>query len=306
MPTRLQLKAETIEGLQARVLNDYAPGTAIIEVERVQVGGIFGFLARTHVEAVVEVPDADAVPGQPVFPSLAPERVRKKSSTHPVPPRAGVAALLANADSAEAAMHNVAPSAPAAPEVSTSTRSFDDLMDSLDKSTLAVPGQDGLASPVPAVRNTPGDAVLIVGVGADALVTARSMAAAAGSSSVVTAGSFRVEGTDHIVGRQSLVAAQAAAVIAREPVFIAFGLGSDGSLRANALTELKADQVWIVVDATRKPSDTQAWVRKVGWSAPISAMAVIGSQDTLTPSSVNDFDLPIGWIDGRKAHRSAL
>jgi hypothetical protein len=306
VPTRLQLKGDTIEGLHARILNDYPPGTAIIGAERVQVGGIFGFLARTHVEAVVEVPDPATAAGGPVFPPLETAPARKKSATHPVPPRAGVAALLANADSAEAAMHNVAPSVQAAPEVSTATRSFDDLMESLDNSTLAVPGQDGQAAPVPAVRSAPGDAVLLVGVGGDALVTARSMAAAAGSSSVVTAGSYRSEGTEHIVSRQGLVAAQAAAVISGEPVFIAFGLGSDGSLRANALTELKADQVWIVVDATRKPTDTQAWVRKVGWSAPVNAMAVIGSQDTLTPSSVNDFDLPIGWIDGRKAHRSAL
>lgn len=302
MPTRLQLRAETIEGLQARILNDYAPGTAIVEAERVSVGGIFGFMSRTHVEAIVEIPDAAGTGPAPLVQELP---RRKKSTSHPVPPRAGVAALLANADSAEAAIHAVAPAAPAAPEVSTSTRHFDDLMDSLDRSTLPVPGQDGLASPVPAVLSAPGDAVLIVGVGPDALATARSMASVR-RGSVVTAGSFRAEGTDHIVSGQGLVAAQAAAVIAGEPVFVAFGLGTDGSLRTNALTELKADQVWIVVDATRKPADTQAWVRKVGWSKPINALAVIGSQDTMTPTSVNELDLPIGWIDGRKAHRSSI
>lgn len=306
MPTRLQLKGDTIEGLKARVLNDYPPGTTIVEAERVRIGGIGGFMARTHIEAVVEVPDPVPSAGGPVFPTLAPEPARKKSASHPVPPRAGVAALLANADNAEAAMHGIAPTASPSPEVSTATRSFDDLMESLDQSTLAVPGQDGLATPVPAVRSAPGDVVLLVGVGSDALVTARSMAAATRSSSVLTAGLFRAEGVEHIVSRQGLVVAQAGAVIAGEPVFVAFGIGSDGSMRPHALTELKADQVWIVVDATRKHADTQAWVRKVGWSAPISAMAVIGSQDTQTPSSVNDFDLPIGWIDGRKAHRSAL
>jgi hypothetical protein len=98
------------------------------------------------------------------------------------------------------------------------------------------------------------------------------------------------------VGRQGLVAARAAGVIAGEPVFIAFGLGSDGALRANALT----------VDVTRKHSDTIDWVREVGWASNIDALAIIGSTDTLTPSSVNDLDVPIGWIDGRKAVRSAL
>lgn len=99
---------------------------------------------------------------------------------------------------------------------------------------------------------------------------------------------------------------QASAVIAHEPVPVAFGLGSDGSLQAGALTEMKADQVWAVVDATRKHADTEAWVKKVGWSAPVQALAVINSQDTKTPETVNELGLPIRWIDGRKARRSAL
>jgi hypothetical protein len=301
----LQLRANTREGIDAKILNRLPAGTRKVEVEKVSEGGIAGFFARVHYEAVVEVPDAPAPGTGPVFPPVAaPEATKKKSSSHPVPTPAGVAALLANADSADAAMHGSVPAAPAA-EVSTKTKSFDDLMDSLEYTT-ATPEEGESAASVPALLATPGDAVLVVGVGADALSTARSMAAAAGSATVKTAGSFRVEGVEHLVGRQGLVAARAAGVIAGEPVFIAFGLGTDGTLRANALTELKADQVWIVVDVTRKHSDTVAWVRKVGWAANIDALAVIGSTDTLTPSSVNDLDVPIGWIDGRKAARSAL
>ncbi|HEX9089680.1 MAG TPA: hypothetical protein VF867_19470 [Arthrobacter sp.] len=305
MPTKLQLKGETMEGLQARVLNEYPAGSHIVEAEKVHVGGIGGFMSRTHFEAVVEVPD---LPGRDAV--RAPDRaiakpVRTKSTSHPVPPRTGVAALLAEANSAEDVLHGVI-AIPAMPEVSTKTKSFDDLMDSLDSSTLPVPGQEGSLPAVPVPASLPGDAVLVIGIGADALITARSMAAATGSASIKTAGSFRVEGTEHLVGRQGLVTARASAVIAGEPVFIAFGLGSDGSLRANALTEMKSDQVWLVVDATRKPSDTDAWVRKVNWAATVTALAVIGSQDTLSPASVNDYDLPIGWLDGRKAPRSAL
>jgi hypothetical protein len=241
-----------------------------------------------------------------VFPNLADPVAATKSTSHPVPPRAGVAALLADADTAEAAMHTTLRPAPPLPEVSTGSESFGTLVDQLSTATSAhEPGPESDGA-IPAPLAAPGDAVLVIGLGSDALVTARSMASATGSSSVKTAGSFRVEGTEHLVGRQGLMSARAAGVIAGEAVFIAFGLGADGSLRANALAEMQADQVWVVVDATRKPPDTVAWVRKAGWATSLNALAVIGSENTLTPATVNDLDLPIGWIDGRRATRSAL
>lgn len=296
MPTQLPLRGDTMEGLQARVLNEYPPGSAIVSAERVRTGGIGGFLAKTHFEVIVQVPDAAPTARFATAP-------RQKSSSHPVPPRAGVAALLADADKADAAMHGPAAKKPAAPELSTTTRSFGELMESLEKSTLGGGPDAGKKGPEDLLSEA-GDVILVAGLGADALTTVRTMAAAVGSSSILTAGSFRAHGTEHIVSRQGLVTAQAAAVIAREPVFVAFGLGTDGSLRANALTELKADQVWVVVDATRKHADTEAWVKKVGWSAPVQAMAVVNSQDTQTPETVYDLDLPIGWIDGRRARQS--
>ncbi|QOD05742.1 hypothetical protein [Pseudarthrobacter sp. BIM B-2242] len=284
-----------MEGLEARVLNEYPPGSAIISAEKVRTGGIGGFLAKTHFEVVVEVPDAAPTARFPTMP-------RQKSSSHPVPPRAGVAALLADADKADAAMHGAIPKGPSTPELSTTTRSFGELMESLEKSTLS-DGPESAKGPEDLLTGA-GDVILVAGLGADALATVRSMAAVVRSSSILTAGSFRAYGTDHIVSRQGLVTAQAAAVIAREPLFVAFGLGTDGSLRTNALTELKADQVWVVVDATRKHTDTEAWVKKVGWSAPVQALAVVNYQDTRTPETVHDLDLPIGWIDGRRAKRS--
>ncbi len=305
MPTRLQLKGDTIEGLHARVLADYPAGSRLVEAEKVTEGGIAGLFTRTFFEGVVEIPDPAPAGQGPVFPVLTGEIPAVKSVSHPVPPRAGVAALLANADTAEAAMHGIVPQTPALPEVSTASRSFDTLMDNLSSATGSA-APDVVSGPVPAPLAKPGDAVLVIGVGADALATARSMAAAAGSSSVKTGGSHRTEGIEHLVGRQGMVAARASAVIAGEPLFIAFGLGLDGSLRANALAELKADQTWLAVDVTRKPSDTAAWVRKAGWATRIDALAVIGRDNTLTPATVNDLDLPIGWIDGRKAARSVL
>lgn len=283
-----------MEGLQARVLNTFPAGSSIVSAEKVSTGGILGLGAKVHFEAIVEVPDT----------LIIPSFTQRNPGSHPVPARAGVAALLADADKGDAAMHE--PVTAPAPELSTSTRSFGELIDALDRSTLAMDGQDG---PIPGpggLLTGPGDVIMVAGLGADALTTVRTMAAAVGSSTMLTAGSFRAQGTDHIVSRQGLVTAQAAAVIAREPVFVAFGLGTDGSLRTNALTELKADQVWAVVDAARKHDDTETWVKKVSWSAPIQLLAVINSQDTKTPETVNDLGLTIGWIDGRKAGRPTL
>lgn len=298
MPTQLQLRGETMEGLQARVLNEYPAGSKIVSAEKVSTGGLGlgGLWAKVHFEAIVEVPDAARVPSF--------TRSQRNPGSHPLPARAGVAALLADADKGDAAMHG--PVAAGAPELSTSTRSFEELIESLDRSTLATDDQDAPAIGPGGLLTGPGDVVLVAGLGADALTTVRTMAAAVGSSTFLTAGSFRAHGTEHIVSRQGLLTAQASAVIAHEPVFVAFGLGTDGSLRTNALTELKTDQVWAVVDAARKHEDTETWVKKVGWSAPIQLLAVTNSQDTKTPETVNELGIPIGWIDGRRAGRPTL
>lgn len=299
MPTRLQLRGETLEGLEWRVFNEYPQGSRIVAAEKVTEGGIAGFLARHFYEVTVEVPDAPVIAGS--VEEAAPSR---HSASHPVPLRSGVAALLADADDAEAAMH--ATKVPAAvPAVSTTSRVFDELLEALAATSRdESPGEAGRAVPEP--LDGPGDVVLVIGLANDALATARSMAAATTRSVVKTAGSLRVNGIEHIVSRQSLTSVRAAGVIAGEPVFVAFGLGPDGSLQAAALTDLPADQVWVVVDATRKSTDTSVWVRKAGWSTTIHALAVVGSQDTLSPHTVNDLDLPIGWVDGRKATRPVL
>jgi hypothetical protein len=147
---------------------------------------------------------------------------------------------------------------------------------------------------------------MIVGLGPDALTVARSMAASAKSAVVRTAGSFRAEGCGHLVSRDGLTSVRADAVIAGQTVFVAFGLGADGTVRAPALTEMNPDQIWLAVDATRKPSDTLAWTRRAGWAMKTEALAVLNGQNTQTPQSVNELELPIGWLDGRKATRTVL
>jgi hypothetical protein len=307
VPTRLQIKGSTLEGLEARVLNKFPAGAKIVAAEKVTEGGIAGFLARHYYEAVVEIPDPDIIPvPPPVRPAAVPPPGRP-AAPQPAPAGAGVAALLQGADEAEAAMRDGNATREELPVVSTASGAFDALLDGLPgaaepEAVTEVPGVPA----VPAVLGGPGDAVLIVGLGPDALTIALSMASSMKGSLVRTAGSFRAEGYGHLVGRSGFTSVRADAVIAGKPVFVAFGLGADGTVRAPALAELKADQVWLAVDATRKPSDTLAWTRKVGWATQTDALAVLNSQNTLTPQSVNELGLPVGWLDDRQATSTLL
>ncbi|MET1021851.1 MAG: hypothetical protein ABWX69_06585 [Arthrobacter sp.] len=294
MPTRLQIKGSTLEGLEARVLNKFPAGARIVAAEKVTEGGIAGFLARHYFEAVVEIPDPDII----TIPAPAPP-----PTSHPAPPRAGVAALLRDADDAENAMRGGTAARQELPTVSTATGAFDVLLEGLTGTTRSEPDT---APDVPSLLDGPGDAVMVIGLGPDALTVAQSMAASTNGALVRTAGSFRAVGYEHLVSRNGLTSVRADAVIAGQTVFVAFGLSADGTVRAPALTEMKADQVWLAVDATRKPSDTLIWTRRAGWASQTDALAVLNSQNTLTPQSVNDLELPIGWLDDRKANRTVL
>jgi len=76
------------------------------------------------------------------------------------------------------------------------------------------------------------------------------------------------------------------------------GLGVRGMQpTANALRAIDADQIWVVVDASRKAEDTAAWVGVVRASVPATAIAVLHGVETATPDSVNALGLPIGWSD---------
>jgi hypothetical protein len=295
VPTRLQIKGATLEGLEARVLNEYPAGAKIVAAEKVTEGGIAGFMARHYFEAVVEVPDPDII---------TVPRPARAAGGHPVPARAGVAALLRDADEAEDALRGGKQVRPELPQVSTGSGEFDALLDGLTGATRGEPESEALD--VPSVLDGPGDAVMVVGLGPDALTVARSMAGASKNALVVTAGSFRASEYEHLVSRNGLTSARAAGVMAGQTVFVAFGLGVDGTVRTPALTEMNADQIWLAVDATRKPSDTLIWARRAGWASPPDALAVLNSQNTLTPQSVNELDLPVGWLDDRKAPRPVL
>ncbi len=69
------------------------------------------------------------------------------------------------------------------------------------------------------------------------------------------------------------------------------------TLLVDSLPTIAADQVWIVVDASRKPEDTARWVAAVSARVGVHAIATIGTRRTSTPETVLELGLPEGWSD---------
>lgn len=268
-------------------MNNFPAGSKVVAAVKVTEGGILGMFTKQFYEVTVESPDpirSAGIGGQPA------------------PAATGVAALLMEADMEEARLSNGL-----VPKMSTESPAFDDLMKGL--AVAEVPTARDvleLSATVPTILTAPGEVVLVVGIGQDALTVARSLGSIVGSAEIRTAGSARMSGFVHVVGRDGLLDAKAAGIRPGRVVIIAFGIGLDGTVRAPALSELPADQVWLAVDATRKASDTAAWVRKAIWAAAPDALAVLRAGDTLTPQSVNELNVPVGWVDGIPAHAPTL
>jgi len=87
----------------------------------------------------------------------------------------------------------------------------------------------------------------------------------------------------------------------RETLFVAVGITSGGahaSSQATAIAQLRGDQIWAVVDASRKQEDTARWVRKVSSVVQLDAVVGIQHDATMTPETVNTLGLPVTWEYG--------
>ncbi len=313
-PRRFLLEGATLKELQERVVAEHGTNATIIAAERVTVGGIRGYFARQHFEITVEV--------------LEPAQRKKSAHTGlDISSRLGIAALLDDADEAEAQLYP----APSAPQLSTASDGFAQLMDELTFATGRVnvpqpePGLERematASRPVPAPRQNPasvpklarppvpvpltrpGDLVLIVGLEDDPLTIARLMLRLAGAGELRISGSLLQPEVERVDDRRGAMQARAHGVEIGHSTFIACGLepASDAVARAAALTAIGADQVWVVVDASRKTEDTVRWVNMVVSSVQVHAVAALGRQFTTSPATVDDLGLPVEWMDGRVA-----
>jgi hypothetical protein len=330
VPSRFQLRGGSLEGIEWKLFNAHGTSYRIVSAEKVTEGGLAGFFAKRFYEVTVEIPDgapgaasvrsaaagsavagAGQASGKAAGKSDGGQRTALAAGTPAARTAgrhagvAGIEALLRLADDTEALEHGEDP----APRVSTGSAVFAELLDNLDLEVgsaaagLPAAGAAGSAEAagVPDVAYWAGALVLVAGLGEDALNTARSFTAELGPAELRTAGNARAAGVAHLSGRNGITVALAAAAKAGRAVVVAFGVGSDGTVSAAALSDFEPDQVWVAVDATRKATDTAIWVRRMSWALRTDAVAVLGSANTLTPGTVNDLDIPIGWVDGRPA-----
>ncbi len=314
MSSRFQLRGESLEGIEWRLFNSHGSTARIIAAEKVSEGGLGGFFARQFFEVVVEVDDGAAAPegavpapGQPGYRPPASGKAKKRAGRPPesaaspaasgIPSGSGIGALLQDADDADGSFGSpAAPQEKEFPSVSTASQGFAALLADL---ATTVPAASTPGTPeAPVLLSGAGKVVMIVGLATDPMDVARSMRRVLKTAEIRTAGAIKAVNVDHVAGRLGLAAARAAGAAAGRTVIVAFGLTPGGQVPSAALSEVEADQIWVVVDAARKQADTAVWVDRVGWAVQADALAVLGSMETLTPGTVHELGLPIGWIDG--------
>lgn len=272
--------------MTARVQAEYGPHAKIIAAEAVTTGGISGFFAQRHYEVTVEVPDDTA----------------QDAHEFDLPARAGIAALLEDADNADEGPGAVvlrstaAPPDNARPALSTASVDFQAIMADLAFNTAApIAKTVEPAGPVP--LGGAGDLIVVVGFSADAMRVARGMLGTAGEPALRVGGSIDGAGIPRVDDRRGLLAARASGVEGGYAVVVAYGLDSAsvdfGTIEA--LRRLHSDQVWVAVDATRKEADTARWVEGVQAAVTVDGVVASGRKLTSTPDTVSAFGVPVVW-----------
>jgi len=291
-PSRFQVEADSVEELNARILEEYGPDAAVVATTVTTTGGLQGFFATRKFHATVEL--ADGSPGD--------------AHVFDLPARAGIAALLDQADYSDEVTHigelTQAEGTVRRPEsewkVSTSTVDFASILADLTLNTAqSSPAIAPPAAPSPLPLRGAGDLVVFIGLGDDSLAVAQSVAAGVGASVLRVGGTIDRPEIARINDRRGAVAARAEGVRLGNGVVMAFGLPRRGPTAESVseLENLNADQFWVAVDAGRKPEDTVRWVRAVANVVPLTAVMSWAPEETSTPHSVSQLGLPVGWVE---------
>ena len=151
----------------------------------------------------------------------------------------------------------------------------------------------------PAVLSGAGDLIIVAGLGDDPVEVAHALSRRIRRAYVCDGGAVTGNTRRRVEDRRTAAAARAHGVQSGSPVVVSYGLGggdaADGFIAA--LAAISADQIWIVVDASRKSEDTERWVANLAGTVPVHALATIGTGRTASPETVLDLGLPEGWSD---------
>uniref|UniRef100_A0A942SZZ2 Uncharacterized protein n=1 Tax=Neobacillus citreus TaxID=2833578 RepID=A0A942SZZ2_9BACI len=298
-PTRSQRSGATLDELRAAVRAEFGPAARIVAAERVTTPGIGGLFRKEYVEATIEVP----TPGDPPT-----ARVAIADGTAV---RAGIAALLADAEEAEARIAGIDGTAAARSDAFASVLDgfvADGITAAPDRPTRPEPGGPdggpaprlpsaerdrpggatdftdpssrvrvaGPVLPVPPVRSADGDLVLLAGRPGD-------VDAAAGL--FATRHALRATAA---ADRRSGILARAEGVRDGRALLAVAGWDDVGVLEG-----LAPDQTWLVVDVGRKPEDAAAMLGAVTAIVPVTGVVAIGLEETATPETVHLLGLPV-------------
>jgi hypothetical protein len=329
-PPRIVLRGKSLDALASQVRLEYGPRARIVSAERVTSGGFAGLFARRYVEVTVELPErgrrAKTSPQDPGGRVTPPPPAQRAFAPSPAQ-RVGLAALLADAEDAEEAFARE--ETPPEPAVSTRSEAFAEIMDDLAFNGVApvaaevgadaspasagggasgsLPVPEYLAAPTtaplplaPALLDGPGDLVVLLGERPDVVTLARAMA----ESTTGPRAAIRVAGSSadgrfvSVTDRRGALEARASGVELDRGTLVAIGWDAEAPGRiADVVAALAADQIWIAVDAGRKPADTERWIQSVTTLIEADGLVVSGWSGTTTPETVHELGLPVGWRD---------
>lgn len=270
-----RLSAHSMEELRAEAARRHGPEARLVDAVRVRRQGFGRLFARDEVEATVLVPDA-------------PDAVR------PGIDRAGIAALLAEADGADGD----------GPAPSTASPAFAELLAQVEAGLLPAgetrppapttttqapttppaPEPEAAAEahePLTSLRIVPGDLVLLIGLGDDPLRAAPGIL----DRHPVLELDAGIDGRRTALRRRADAVERDRAVLHPRPA----GLRDDFAGAA----ALGADVVVAVVDASRTPADTRAWVSRLARVAGVHALLVVGAEHTADPAHVHGLGIPV-------------
>lgn len=281
MSRPLRLEGDSPQEIYDIVQRDYPEGTKIVSIERVtKPGAKFGIFASQHYEAVIQVPKAV-------------RRRPRPDDTVRFDPQSltGIAALLAEADE-----ETLTPAArePKLPSLTTTGREFNDLLTSL-QSEIGEPRQAAEQAREPRPM-APGDLLVLVGLGEDALQAAPDVARSRGML-VACAGTVTASGAPHIDSPMDATEARAGGVRQGNATAVALGTDLAGRDLPRLLRDIQPEHVWAVVNASRKPEDTERWVGRLRELTDVQAMVVVGADLTDTPETVDRLGLPTIEVD---------